>query len=226
MARKTVLVCDNCGKEVEEGKGAVLRLTYTDARRGAEAGGSMRRLRGRDARRAGRTARQAPEVRHRRLSAASRRVRSSAAQAPSGPSTGAVGPGLGWIGGPQPHRRARQRGQNRRFCWSGISPLCRRSRPRPGRRRARAHRAEPVGRRPGRARPPGAEPPALLGGSIGTFDDLFARIAVRRPRARPVVSRRAAQPARPPHSSATPLAERPRPLGALRRLRRLARARR
>jgi hypothetical protein len=36
VARKTVLVCDNCGKEVDEGKGAVLRLTYTDARRGAK----------------------------------------------------------------------------------------------------------------------------------------------------------------------------------------------
>ena len=36
MARKTVLVCDNCGKEVDEGKGAVLRLTFTDARRGAK----------------------------------------------------------------------------------------------------------------------------------------------------------------------------------------------
>lgn len=36
MARKTVLVCDNCGKEVGEGKGATLRLTYTDARRGAK----------------------------------------------------------------------------------------------------------------------------------------------------------------------------------------------
>ena len=36
MARKTVLVCDNCGKEVDEGKGAILRLTYTDARRGAK----------------------------------------------------------------------------------------------------------------------------------------------------------------------------------------------
>jgi ribosomal protein S26 len=36
VARKTVLVCDNCGKEVEENKGAVLRLTYTDARRGAK----------------------------------------------------------------------------------------------------------------------------------------------------------------------------------------------
>jgi ribosomal protein S26 len=36
MARKTVLVCDNCSKEVDEGKGAVMRITYTDARRGAK----------------------------------------------------------------------------------------------------------------------------------------------------------------------------------------------
>ena len=36
MARKTVLVCDSCGNEVEEGKGAVMRVTYTDARRGAK----------------------------------------------------------------------------------------------------------------------------------------------------------------------------------------------
>jgi hypothetical protein len=31
-----VLVCDSCGKEVGEGKGATLRLTYSDARRGAK----------------------------------------------------------------------------------------------------------------------------------------------------------------------------------------------
>jgi hypothetical protein len=37
VARKTILVCDNCGVEVEEGKGAVLRITFTDARRGAKA---------------------------------------------------------------------------------------------------------------------------------------------------------------------------------------------
>ena len=37
MARKTILVCDNCGKEVGEGKGAGMRVTYTDARRGAKA---------------------------------------------------------------------------------------------------------------------------------------------------------------------------------------------
>jgi len=32
-----VLVCDACGTEVGEGKGATLRLTYSDARRGAKA---------------------------------------------------------------------------------------------------------------------------------------------------------------------------------------------
>jgi hypothetical protein len=37
LARKTVLVCDNCGKEVDEGKGASLRVTYADARRGSKA---------------------------------------------------------------------------------------------------------------------------------------------------------------------------------------------
>jgi hypothetical protein len=36
VARKTVLVCDNCGSEVDEAKGAVMRVTYTDARRGAK----------------------------------------------------------------------------------------------------------------------------------------------------------------------------------------------
>ena len=37
MARKTILVCDNCGTEVGEGKGAAMRVTYMDARRGAKA---------------------------------------------------------------------------------------------------------------------------------------------------------------------------------------------
>ena len=36
MARKTVLVCDKCGSEVGDSKGAVMRLTWTDARRGAK----------------------------------------------------------------------------------------------------------------------------------------------------------------------------------------------
>jgi hypothetical protein len=36
LARKTILVCDKCGKEVEESRGAALRVTYVDARRGSK----------------------------------------------------------------------------------------------------------------------------------------------------------------------------------------------
>jgi hypothetical protein len=36
VARRTVLVCDNCGKEVGENKGAAMRVTFTDARRGSK----------------------------------------------------------------------------------------------------------------------------------------------------------------------------------------------
>jgi ribosomal protein S26 len=36
VARKTILVCDNCGKEVPESRGAVMRMNYTDARRGSK----------------------------------------------------------------------------------------------------------------------------------------------------------------------------------------------
>jgi hypothetical protein len=36
VARKTILVCDNCGKEVAENRGAVMRLNFTDARRGSK----------------------------------------------------------------------------------------------------------------------------------------------------------------------------------------------
>jgi hypothetical protein len=34
MARKTVLVSDKSGKEIEEGKGAKVRITFVDARKG------------------------------------------------------------------------------------------------------------------------------------------------------------------------------------------------
>jgi len=33
MARKTILVCDSCGTEVEEKKGATMRANHSDARR-------------------------------------------------------------------------------------------------------------------------------------------------------------------------------------------------
>jgi hypothetical protein len=36
MARKTLLVCDSCGSEIEEGKGALVRATFNDARRGSK----------------------------------------------------------------------------------------------------------------------------------------------------------------------------------------------
>jgi hypothetical protein len=36
MARKTVLVCDNCSSEIDEGKGASMRINYSDARRGSK----------------------------------------------------------------------------------------------------------------------------------------------------------------------------------------------
>lgn len=36
MAKKTILVCDKCGMEVAESKGATLRVTYIDARRGSK----------------------------------------------------------------------------------------------------------------------------------------------------------------------------------------------
>jgi hypothetical protein len=36
LARKTVLVCDNCGKEIEEGRSASMRINFSDARRGSK----------------------------------------------------------------------------------------------------------------------------------------------------------------------------------------------
>jgi hypothetical protein len=36
VARKTILVCDKCGTEVDESRGAVMRINYTDARRGSK----------------------------------------------------------------------------------------------------------------------------------------------------------------------------------------------
>jgi hypothetical protein len=35
MARKTVLVSDQSGKEIPDGKGAKVRITFNDARKGA-----------------------------------------------------------------------------------------------------------------------------------------------------------------------------------------------
>lgn len=36
MSRKTILVCDNCGAEIAEGKGSVMRINFVDARRASK----------------------------------------------------------------------------------------------------------------------------------------------------------------------------------------------
>lgn len=36
MARKTVLICDSCESEIAENKGAIMRVTYGDSRRGSK----------------------------------------------------------------------------------------------------------------------------------------------------------------------------------------------
>ena len=69
MARKTILVCDNCGTEVEEGRGAVMRVTFTDARRGAKAADLCDGCAGHDARQRGRAARPQAQVCRRRHAA-------------------------------------------------------------------------------------------------------------------------------------------------------------
>ena len=154
VARKTILVCDNCGAEVGEGKGAALRVTYTDARRGAKAGGPLRRLRRQDARPPGRAPRSPAEV-------------------------GRVAHSRGRMPG-RPTRRSRMH-RCRWRCW-----LARRT---PGRSRGssiatwRTSTREPYLVVPNRAevdrveRDLLARRPALLGGTIGTFDDLFESIA-------------------------------------------------
>jgi len=38
VARKTVLICDGCGKEVDESKGAAVQLTFVDARKASKKG--------------------------------------------------------------------------------------------------------------------------------------------------------------------------------------------
>ena len=65
MARKTVLVCDNCGKEIDEAKGAMMRINFNDARRGAKQADLCDDCAGEDARPAGRAPRPQAEGRRR-----------------------------------------------------------------------------------------------------------------------------------------------------------------
>ena len=197
MARRTVLVCDNCGKEVGENKGAALRLTYTDARRGAKSRRSLRRLRRQHARPAGRTPRPPAEgaapdsaapPRCRRLRAAAPQPRGERSRAATGAVSvrhyhGTMGLTLA--------RRARECGQGRASARA-VS--------RASRRRAVPDRAEPVGRRPRRARPARARglPPRRDDRHLRRPLRADRRAAIRR--ARPVATRRAARARRPPRA--------------------------
>ena len=63
MARKTVLVCDNCSNEIDEAKGAVMRINFNDARRGSKQADLCDTCAGKMPGQAGRTPRpQAAEV--------------------------------------------------------------------------------------------------------------------------------------------------------------------
>lgn len=61
MSKKTIVICDDCGNEIDS-NGAGLRVTYTDARRGAKAadlcGDCADKLPGRSVKRRGRPPRQ------------------------------------------------------------------------------------------------------------------------------------------------------------------------
>jgi hypothetical protein len=58
-------VCDNCGKEVDEAKGAVMRINFTDARRGSKQADLCDACAGKIARPGRRPQRASAEVRRR-----------------------------------------------------------------------------------------------------------------------------------------------------------------
>ena len=204
MARKTVLVCDNCGNEVGEGKGAVLADDLRRCPPRREAGRSLRRLRGEDAR--ARRSRAAAASRS-RPPPADEKARSfrTAPHRPGGAVGGRDydGPmGLALVVGPA------NAGKVALLLDRYLDALDR----------------DPVLIVPNRSDVDRVERdllrrrPALLTGSIGTFDDLFERLAYEDGEGRPLLGparRGAARPSRGRRG----VAERPRPLRALRRLR-------
>ena len=212
MARKTVLVCDNCGKEVDEGKGAMMRITYTDARRGAKQADLCDDCAGEHARARRRPPRPQAEGRS-RVERGTRGVR-AAADRPAAASRR-------WAEVPlTPARRARERGQGRAPARPLSRALSTASRCSIVPNRADVDRVE---------RDLLAAAAALLGGSIGTFDDLFDRLAAAAGR-RPVATdaqralARAPRVARGDARRARPL-RRASPASPTRSLQALARAR-
>ena len=182
MARKTILVCDNCGKEVPESRGAVMRLNYTDARRGSKQADLCDDCAARDARPGGRTPRPPAEV--------GRDVADAVGSGPAGltPSTddfprslhrvaeartkARPRPGLRWTDGSLARRRAGSRRQGRAASGALLDVLERDPwLVVPNRVDVDRVERDLIRRRP-----------ALLAGTIGTFDDLFRAHRRRRPR--------------------------------------------
>ena len=131
MARKTILVCDMCGAEVEEQKGATMRVTYTDARRGSRQADLCDSCAGKQP---GRT-----------VARRGRRPKAAAAVASGDrPPLDRVlpirrhAPALDWVRAADTACGARERRQGR----SPARPLCGGHRA-----RSRAHRAQPPGGR-------------------------------------------------------------------------------
>ena len=136
MARKTVLVCDSCGREVDEAQGRLAAGHVFRRPARLEGRRPVRRVRREDARPRRGPPRAVGRRRRRRPSCERETRRGRPGTRPAA--------ALRWEGGTLPARRACARGQSRASAraLSGAP-----------RRRTRPDRAEPVGRRPGRARP-------------------------------------------------------------------------
>ena len=209
VARVTRLVCDNCGKEVDEGKGAVMRVTspMRAAARSRPISATTARARCRASRSRGAAAGRRPQP------AASQRT--GTALQPPQRAQETSDPGLGWIGGSEPDHRAANAGRWRSCCERYLEASS---------TRAVSDRAEPVGRRARRARPARAAAGAARRARSGrstTSSSASRAAAATRGRSRPTRSARCSSAAR-----RAAVAERPRPLRALRRLRRRAARRR
>ena len=146
MARKTVLVSDMSGAEIAEGKGATVRITFHDARKGVReldvTDAEAEKMGGRQVARRGRRPKS-------RRSSATVKVRGATPAAFPVSASASVG------GGPDYHGRMVS-GPRRRAGESRQDRASARGIPRGDRARSGPDRPEPGGRRPDRARPAAA----------------------------------------------------------------------
>ena len=183
MARKTVLVCDNCGSEVDEAQGASLRVTYSDARRGSKVADLCDECAGQDARPRRRPPRPPAEEHRRRPSCrAAKPVEGGPGHVLRPLYDGKVG--LSLLAGPA------HAGKVALLLERYLARLD----------------DEPVLIVPNRSDVDRVERDllgrcgCLLGGTIGTFDDLFARLAAGDPGGDAVAGDAAARAGRAPRA--------------------------